>query len=428
MNQRKHSVLGLAIVAGLSMAACTVADRPPVEQTSDHPLYPAARQTTQPTTPATAQAAARLTTRSTALASIRTQQAGKRIWAAGKASLAATNAWLAARGEHFVAANPADMPNPYWRLDPEENAYIFVDVTESGDSRWELDGRVRTGPYGVADLTIYGFATDASGAPRDITGDGVVDDDDWTGLEVSTMLSGTSAADTALLVAFEHGVFGAHAAGGAVSVSGVDPEGYPNRALISDESSAVTIEIGAGNQNRCDPESVEWERCWYFGQIAGSSITIYPVGRSPAKEWRIENNAPNWVKFDASTDTFKARGELGAQLRALDFTPLFWVRSPEFKADFDSRAQLIATEGMLKATGGAIETAAAGPPPPPADDTLTGGAIGPTFVEPPPPPIDDTLTSGGTEPAFTEPPPPDVDDTLTSDLPSMITTTGTPVH
>ena len=372
MNQRERSVLGLAIAAGLSMTACTVADGPPAAQTSDRPLYPAARQTTQPTTPATAQAAARLTTRPTALASIRTQHAGKRIWTAGKASLAATNAWLESRGVHFLAANPADMPNPYWGLDPENNAYIFVDVTESADSRWELDGVVRNGPYGVADLTIYGFATDASGAPRDITGDGVVDDDDWTGLEVSTTLSGTSAADTAFLVAFERRVFGAHADGGSVSVSGVDPEGYPNRALLSDESSSVTIEIGAGNQNRCDPESVEWERCWYFGPIAGSSITIYPVGRSPEKEWRITNNTPNWVKFDAATDTFKAHGKLGAQLRALHFAPLFWVRSPEFKATFDSRDQR--------------------------------------------------------SEAFADPPPPDVDDGLTSDLPSMITTIGTPVH
>ena len=415
MNQREHSVLGLAIAAGLSMTACTVADAPPVAQTSDHPLYPAARRTTQPATPATAHPAARLTTRSTALASIRTQQAGRRIWTAGRASLVATNAWLASRGVHFRAANPADMPNPYWGLNPQDNAYIFVDVTESGDSRWELDGLVRTGPYGVADLTIYGFRTDASGAPLDITGDGVVDDDDWTGLEVSTTLSGTSAADTALLVAFERGVFGAHANGGSVSVAGVDGEGYPNRALISDESSSVTIEIGAGNQNRCDPESVEWERCWYFGQIAGSSITIYPVARSP-KEWRITNNTPNWVKFDASTDTFKARGELGAQLRALDFAPLFWVRSPAFTADFDSRGQR--------------SEAFAAPPPTPGDDTLTNGVSGPDHPSPPPPPTDDSLTNGGTEPnpTFADPPPPDVDDGITSDLPSMITTIGTPVH
>jgi len=411
MNQREHSILGLAIVAGLSLAACTVADGPPVEQTSDHPLYPAARQTTVPAAAATAPAVARLTTQPTTITTI----PGKRIWTAGKASLVATNAWLSSRGLHFRAANPADMPNPYWGLDPEHNAYIFIDVTQYADSRWELGGVVRTGAYAVADLTIYGFRTDATGKPMDITGDGVVDDDDWTGLEVSTTLSGTSAADTAFLVAFERG-FGAHAAGGSVAVDGVDVdgEGYPNRASIRDDSSQITIEVGAGNQNRCAPESAEWERCWYFGHIAGSSITIYPSGRSPAKEWRIVNNAPNWLKFDASTDTFKARGELGAQLRALDFTPLFWVRSPEFQADFDSR--------------GARSVAFADPPPTPGDDTLTSGAIGPTFVEPPPPDVDDTLTSGGTEPAFTDPPPPDVDDGLTSDLPSMITTIGTPVH
>jgi len=336
MHEPRHLSLGIAIAAGLSMAACAVTNDAPVGQTSDHPMYPLATAITHSTS-TNARASLLSAPIAPGHASIHTP-IGKRLWMAAKADMGATNAWLASRGERFVAANPEGIPNPYWGLDPTRNAYIFVAASQYSDSRWELDGVRRNGRYAVADLTVFGFQTDANGTRLDITGDGIVDDADWTGLEVSTTLSGTNPIDTAVLVGFERGVFGAHADGASVSVAGVDADGYPNRARIGDGPRQIALEIGENNANRCTPDNVEWQRCYYFGDIEGSFLTIYPGGR--VEEWTYANNRPNWVRFDSTTDTFSVGDpQLAAQLHSLDFAPLYWVRSPEYKADYDSRGQ-----------------------------------------------------------------------------------------
>jgi hypothetical protein len=337
-ERQKCCFLGLVAAAGLSLIACAPIDATSVDPAPDRPMYPsAARRGTAASSDALAAARPeRSQPDHQVSASIQTPS-GKRVWMAAKADRAATNAWLARRGERFVAANPDDMPNPYWGLDPAANAYIFLDVTQYSDSHWELAGVQRQGPYAVFDLTVYGFQTDAHGAPIDITGDGVVDDNDWTGLEMHTTLSGVNPGDTETLVEIERILFGARVDGRAVAVEAVDAEGYPNRARSGEGSEQITLAVGAENPNRCAPEAVEWERCWYWGDIATPVLTAFPAPRSLVRTWSGTNNVPNWVKFDAATDTFHVGDRrLAAQLDAIGFAPLFWIRSRDFSASFAS--------------------------------------------------------------------------------------------
>jgi len=262
---------------------------------------------------------------------------GKFLYLAGKANVAATNAWLARTGQRFVAANPDDFPSEYWGLDFASDAYVFLQVAQQRESTWDLDGAERSGPYSVFRITIQGFSTDANGRRLDVTGDGIVDDEDWIPLEVPTIFQGTSLPDSKVLASFYGHVFGADASAGNVSLDALDADGFPNRAHLGVGKDAVILAVGANNRNRCVLDTELFEQCWYWDPTSYELISAYPAPHSFVKDWALSLGVVNWVVFDAASDTFAVGdARIKSILDAIGFTPLFWARAHDTSSTFDS--------------------------------------------------------------------------------------------
>jgi hypothetical protein len=259
---------------------------------------------------------------------------GKRFSLAGKANLAATNALLADSGQAFVAGQASDFPDPYWGLNSQSEAYVILDVMSYDDSTWTLDDLEVTGPFTIFALTVYGFRTDADGEPVDLNDDGIIDSLDWHALEERTRLSGSDPTHSDELTEIYSQVFGASVVASSSAIEDVDAEGYPNGARLG--SNELILSIGEDNANRCTPDMVEYERCWFWEEFVGEAPTSYPAPASLLRTWAFNHVGNNWIRYDDAADTFEvADSSLADLLDEIEFSPLFWVRASDSSFDID---------------------------------------------------------------------------------------------
>ena len=248
---------------------------------------------------------------------------GRRFSLCGTANLASTNAYLSAHSAHFVAGEPSDFPSPYWGI-TSSDAYVCLDADYYSSSKWKEGTWTRSGAYSAFAVDIWGFATDASGNPRDLTGDGVVDANDWIDYQALIDLDGTDALNMAF---FYENVFGAASSPTPVTLGNYTTAQYPTSMVVgtvtSGVASVIWAQVAGSNRYRCALATESWEQCWYFDAYSGTTDEAYPS--TSIKTWAFNNSANNWVKFDPMHDIFAPAGDLYTLLSNIDFHAKFWI-------------------------------------------------------------------------------------------------------
>lgn len=276
---------------------------------------------------------------------ITTSPDGDRLLLCGKANRLKTANRLSADPVDFslmspVLANrrfeidyPAGFPGNYWGINRNQNAYVCLGGNRYNDSVWSLPGYSRSGPFNEFAVTIQGFKRNNLDQRIDVTGDGVVDDSDWTTLNYLQIFSGSSWPDAQTITSVFTTGWNLRARAGKIKFDQYDGDGYPRAIAVATYPNGLyfTAMISPSNSNDCSPAS---GKCKIWDEFTGTDFSVSPTSALHVLAADFKHKHNKWVAFDAQTDSFSVYDAgLKSLLINIEFVPTFWVLSRQNKLD-----------------------------------------------------------------------------------------------